>query len=108
MNIHLNLVANVAGGSSNNERSGFMFESSNGQSYVIQIDDLDHEEVVIETIETGPAVDATEIENGAPSCANQNEIDGSTIATQNTSDVYNSNNEYALFKFFVFKCVVKH
>ena len=92
MDVNLNSAA-VTGGSSNNEQSGLSFEANNGQNLSYSIDGSGDEDFVIEILNTEPIDDASEVEKGASSRTNANQIDGGLIFTQNVFDAHNFNNE---------------
>ena len=111
LNTNLNSLAIVTNRSPRNGSNGVICDTNDGKNgtsiasksdwithasdSVIQIDDSDYE-VVIEALE---ADDTTEVENGAPSNANSDEIENDTIITQNTSDAYNFNDGYFFLNF---------
>lgn len=65
---------------------------ANSSDSVIQIDDLD-EDVVIGVGEAEPTDDIITFKNGAKSNSDPNKVENDTNATQNASDIHNSDNE---------------
>ena len=91
VDINLDSVANVAGGSSNSGQIGFKFESSNDQNPFFSINASDDEDFVNETLETEPIDDASEVGKCALSNATPHEIENPMIITRNSFDADNSN-----------------
>ena len=97
VDINLDSVANLAGGSSNNGQSGLEFEANNYQNPLFSIDGSDDEDFLNETLETEPIDGASEVGNCALSNATPHEIENPMMITQNSFDADNSNDGQVFF-----------
>ena len=78
----------MTGGSSNYGQTGLTSEGSDSRNLSFSIGGFDDEYFMINTLEIEPIENAAAV--GDSSNANLNEVDSDTIAFQNTSNAYNS------------------